>query len=174
MTKIIGIDPGSQRTGYGVIELDRQNVIYVASGIIKLPKLNLPLRLKIIFDDVTQIVKQYQPVEMAIEEVFLAKNPSAALKLGQSRGAAIVAAVHSGLEVFEYSARSAKKAVVGNGAANKQQVQKMVSQLLNLSEIPPEDAADALAVALCHGYSRLSKIVMTSSATSRYSRGRYQ
>ena len=173
MIRIIGIDPGSQRTGYGVIELNDSDLVYIASGVVKLPKTPLPMRLKIIFDGINEIIDHYQPTELGIEEVFMSKNPGSALKLGQARGAAIVAAANAGLEISEYSARTIKKSVVGAGAASKNQVQKMVIQLLKLNDVPSEDAADGLAVAICHGYSRRAVRLLAKSDSGRFSRGRY-
>ena len=118
MIRILGIDPGSRRTGYGVIDVAGSRIAYVSSGIIRLPEKSLPDRLKIIFDGVSEVIEQYKPQQMGIEEVFFAKDPRAALKLGQARGAAIVAGVNAGLDVGEYSARSVKQAVVGTGAAS--------------------------------------------------------
>ncbi len=172
MTRIIGIDPGSRRTGYGVIDIVGSKVSYVTSGIIRLPEKSLPERLKIIFEGVSQIVEQYRPEHMGIEEVFLAHNPSSALKLGQARGAAIVAGGHAGLGVGEYSARSVKLAVVGTGSADKSQVQMMIVQLLRLSEAPAEDAADALAVAICHGHSLGTQSALAGAGVKGYARGR--
>ena len=143
MIRILGIDPGSRRTGYGVIDVAGSRIAYVSSGIIRLPEKSLPDRLKIIFDGVSEIIEQYKPQQMGIEEVFFAKDPRAALKLGQARGAAIVAGVNAGLDVGEYSARSVKQAVVGTGAADKKQVQMMITQLLKLPQSPSEDAAPA-------------------------------
>ena len=136
MTRIIGIDPGSRRTGYGIVDAVGGKVSYVTSGIIRLPEGALAERLKIIFDGVSQLIEQYNPQEMGVEEVFLSHNASSALKLGQARGAAIVAGANAGLSVGEYSARSVKLAVVGTGAANKSQVQMMIVQLLKLSPRP--------------------------------------
>lgn len=172
MTRIIGIDPGSRRTGYGIVDIEAGRARYVTSGIIRLPEESLPERLKIIFDGVTELIGQYHPQQMGIEEVFLARNASSALKLGQARGAAIVAGVNAGLTLGEYSARSVKQAVVGTGAADKTQVQMMIVQLLKLSEAPAEDAADALAVALCHAQSTRSYSVMAGA--SGYARGRHK
>lgn len=172
MTRIIGIDPGSRRTGYGVIDIVGSKVSYVTSGIIRLPEKSLPERLKIIFDGVSQIIEQYKPEQMAIEEVFLAHNPSSALKLGQARGAAIVAGGNAGLPVGEYSARSVKLAVVGTGSADKSQVQMMIVQLLRLSEAPAEDAADALAIAICHGHSLGAQTAFAGAGVKGYARGR--
>jgi len=175
MLRIIGIDPGSQRTGYGIIDINRGSPIYVTSGIIRLPKESLAQRLGLIFDGVSQLIEEYQPEHFAIEEVFLARDPRAALKLGQARGAAIVAAVKAHLPVAEYAARSVKKAVVGSGAAEKAQMQMMVTQRLGLLGTPSEDAADALAIALCHWQTSSTQAMLSdeqSSAPSRFARGR--
>jgi crossover junction endodeoxyribonuclease RuvC len=172
MTRIIGIDPGSRRTGYGIIDVVGGKIAYVSSGIIRLPEKSLPDRLKIIFDGVSQLIEQYQPEQMGIEEVFLARNASSALKLGQARGAAIVAGVNADLSVGEYSARSVKQSVVGTGAADKTQVQMMIVQLLKLSESPAEDAADALAVAICHAHSMRTQAALAGSGVKGYARGR--
>jgi crossover junction endodeoxyribonuclease RuvC len=174
MTRIIGIDPGSRRTGYGVIDIAGSKISYVTSGIVRLPEAGLPDRLKIIFDGISQIIQQYQPDHMAIEEVFMSQNAGSALKLGQARGAAIVAGVNGGLPVGEYSARSVKQSVVGTGAADKSQVQMMIVQLLKLSESPTEDAADALAVAICHAHSIRTNIAMAGAGAKRYARGRHK
>lgn len=131
----------------------------------------MPDRLKQIFDGVSQIIEQTQPTVFAIEQVFMARNPDSALKLGQARGAAIVAAKVAGLQVFEYSARQVKQSVVGTGAADKTQVQHMVKTLLKLVASPQADAADALAVALCHGHTQQSLISMAGQA-SKTVRGR--
>jgi crossover junction endodeoxyribonuclease RuvC len=173
MTLILGIDPGSRKTGFGIINAAGTNgskLEYVTSGIIRLPTGELPERLKVIFESVSEIIQQYNPLEMAIEDVFFARDPRAALKLGQARGAAIVAGVTAGLSVAEYAARSVKQSVVGSGAAKKEQVQHMVKNLLKLPSTPAEDAADALAVALCH-----AQTMRTASSIGlqvRYSKGR--
>ena len=148
--RILGIDPGSVKTGFGLIEVIAGKVCYVSSGVIRLPKKPIPERLGIIFESVQEIVQQHKPTEMAIEEVFLAKNPSSAFKLGQARGAAITACVNMKLPVAEYAARLVKQSVAGSGAADKTQVQYMVKKMLKLSAEPSEDAADALAIAICH------------------------
>lgn len=151
----MGIDPGSRMTGYGILDLDGSRHRYVASGCIATDSDRpLPERLKTIFEAVTEIIRTYQPMEIAVEQVFMHRNPDSALKLGQARGAAICAVVMSGLPVSEYAARAIKQAVVGNGAADKTQVQRMISMLLSLPEPPQTDAADALAVAICHGHTR--------------------
>jgi crossover junction endodeoxyribonuclease RuvC len=151
MSLILGIDPGSRITGYGIINSLGSKNEYVTSGCIRLSAAySLPDRLEEIFSGITEIIEQYSPQEMAIEEVFMAKNAGSALKLGQARGVAIVAAKLQGLPVAEYAAKKVKQAVVGTGAAKKEQVQHMVRLLLNLPGNPQEDAADALAIALCH------------------------
>lgn len=170
MAIILGIDPGSRTTGYGVIESSQGKLRYVASGCIRLEGAELAPRLHVIFQGVTQIIQQFQPHEFAIEEVFLAKNPSSALKLGQARGAAIVAACNEALPVSEYSARKVKQAVVGKGSALKTQVQQMVMHILNLEACPQADAADALAIALCHAHTQQVLIKVAGASTSR--RGR--
>lgn len=148
---ILGIDPGSRKTGYGLVQKCGARSVYMASGVIRVEtELALPERLKVIFASVTEIIQQYQPTQMAVEQVFMAKSAGSALKLGQARGAAIVAGASLGLEVFEYETRKVKQSVVGTGAADKFQVQHMVKTLLKLPQSPQEDAADALAVALCH------------------------
>ena len=171
MPIILGIDPGSRRTGYGVILCEGSKQTYLASGCIRLNEQEtVPLRLRVIFDDVTDIIQQFSPTELAVEQVFMAKNPSSALKLGQARGAAIVAAVLQGLTVAEYSARKIKQSVVGTGAAEKNQVQHMVKFLLKLPRLPSEDAADALAAALCHANTRQSLGKMLGVKSIRHGR----
>lgn len=153
--RLLGIDPGSRVTGYGILDMDGPRSRYVASGCIQTDSARpLPERLKTIFEGVTGVIREYQPVEVAAEQVFMHRNPDSALKLGQARGAALCAVVMAGLPVSEYAPRAIKQAVVGGGAAEKAQVQRMVALLLNLSELPPTDAADALAVAICHGHTR--------------------
>jgi crossover junction endodeoxyribonuclease RuvC len=162
---ILGIDPGSRLTGYGVIKKVGAKVEYIASGCIRLSVTSIPERLQQIHSGVSQIISQYHPDEFAIEQVFMAKNPDSALKLGQARGAAIVAATNQQLPVAEYSARQIKQSVVGKGAADKHQVQHMVCQLLSLTKSPQADAADALAVALCHLHTSQSLLKMSGQAS---------
>jgi crossover junction endodeoxyribonuclease RuvC len=171
MSIILGIDPGSRITGYGVIKKIASRSEYVASGCIRTQGSELAPRLKQIFDGVREIIHQFKPDEFAIEQVFMAKNPDSALKLGQARGAAIVAATTFDLPVAEYSARQIKQSVVGKGGADKTQVQHMVTHLLKLSSSPQADAADALAVALCHNHTQQSLIKMSGQA-SKTVRGR--
>ena len=151
---ILGIDPGSRITGYGLISKEGNRLIHIDNGAIFTQSAeDFPQRLQQIFHGLSAIIEQYQPEAVAVENVFLAKNAQSALKLGQARGAAIVAAVCVGLAVFEYTALQVKQAVVGSGRAEKQQVQHMIKVLLNLPEVAQEDASDALAVAVCHAHS---------------------
>jgi crossover junction endodeoxyribonuclease RuvC len=170
MALIMGVDPGSRKTGYGIISQLSGRATYVTSGVIRVPDVPLPERLKIIFDSVSEIIESYMPQEFAIEHVFMAKSAASALKLGQARGAAIVAAVQHELPVSEYEARKIKQSVVGNGGAEKLQVQHMVKTLLRLPGTPQEDAADALAVALCHANTQQHMIRLATG--SRFRRGR--
>ena len=149
-TRIIGIDPGSVCTGFGVIDSDGLRHHYVASGHIKVTGDELPARLGCIFDEVSSLIRQWQPKSMGIEQVFVNKNVDSALKLGQARGAAICAGVNAQLSVGEYAPRAIKKAVVGNGSADKEQIQQMMKILLKLDFVPQSDEADGLAIALCH------------------------
>jgi crossover junction endodeoxyribonuclease RuvC len=152
--RILGIDPGSRLTGFGIINVLRNGRLqYVASGVVRTPKgADLARRLKSVFDGVEEIIRTYQPTVLAIERVFLARNADSALKLGQARGAAICGALGADLPVVEYSARQIKNAVVGRGGAEKRQVQHMVKALLTLPGAPSPDAADALACAICHAH----------------------
>ncbi len=151
MERIIGIDPGSRITGYGIIDADRGQIHFVACGVVKTtPKYPFSNRLNEIFEGINEVVQLHGPVVAAIEDVFLATNPRSALKLGHARGAAVVAVMQNGLAVFDYSPRAVKQGVVGYGQAGKEQVQHMVRVLLGLSGSPSADAADALAVAICH------------------------
>ena len=153
--RLLGIDPGSRITGYGILDMDGPRSRYVASGCIQTDSARpLPERLKTIFEGVAGVIREYQPAEAAAEQVFMHRNPDSALKLGQARGAALCAVVMAGLPVSEYAPRAIKQAVVGSGAADKAQVQRMVALLLDLPEPPQADAADALAVAICHGHTR--------------------
>ncbi len=152
MIRILGIDPGSRITGYGIIEDSRQGARYVTSGNIRITATYFPERLQQIFSGVSEIVEQFRPDQLAIEQVFMHKNADSALKLGQARGAAICAAYSGGLPVFEYAAREIKQALVGKGNAQKDQVQHMVKILLNLQGVLQTDAADALGVCLCHAH----------------------
>lgn len=149
MTIILGIDPGSRRTGYGVIRVMGHRHLYLSSGVIDVSHHPMCERLRIIHATLRDIIGTYQPQEAAIEQVFMHENPNAALKLGQARGAALVAL---DMPVSEYAAREVKKSVVGHGGAKKDQVQYMVRRLLCIQGELQEDAADALAIALCHAH----------------------
>ena len=152
--RVLGIDPGSRITGYGLVDCAEKPrsapPVYVASGCVKPKSKVFPERLAEIYRGVSQLIVQYEPQMLSIEEVFLARNPQSALKLGQARGVAIAAAVAHNLPVAEYAARRVKQVVVGTGGASKSQVQHMVRVLLNLPAAPSEDASDALAIAICH------------------------
>ena len=161
---ILGIDPGSRVTGFGVIQFISNKYCYLGSGCIRTSGDDLAGRLAIIFDGVSSIINDYKPNEFAIEQVFMAKNADSALKLGQARGAAIVAATQAKLPVAEYAARQIKQAVVGQGGAQKSQVQHMVMHLLELQKCPQSDAADALAIALCHAHSQQSLVKLAGQA----------
>ena len=164
LTRILGIDPGLRLTGFGVIEKTGEKIAYIASGTIKTAsgkknkiegeddREELPARLKIILDGLFEVIDTYQPNQVAIEKVFVNVNPQSTLLLGQARGAAISAAVIRNLTVAEYTALQVKQAVVGNGHAQKEQVQEMVKRLLNLPATPKPDSADALACAICHAH----------------------
>ena len=152
--RVLGIDPGSRITGYGIIDSVGNRLLHVDNGAIFTDvKKEFPLRLQTIYRELTEIIERYQPEIMAVESIFFGKSVQSALKLGQARGAAIVAGVNAGLPVFEYSALQVKQAVVGHGKSAKEQVQQMLKALLNLPEIAQEDASDALAVAVCHAHS---------------------
>lgn len=170
MTRILGIDPGSQITGYGIIDTDGNHSTHVAHGSIRIEAEDLPDKLRNIFEQIISVITQYQPEEMAIERVFMHRNADSALKLGQARGVAIAACATQDLKIFEYTANQVKQATVGKGHAAKEQVQHMVKVLLCLEQIPQADAADALAVALCHGHSRQG--ILRMREVSGISRGR--
>ncbi len=152
--RILGIDPGSRMTGFGILDFVGDRPAYVASGTVKSLDGEFPDRLRQIFESVSDIVREYRPDTVAIESVFMHKNAGSALKLGQARSAALCATVEFKLEVVEYAPREIKQAIVGTGAATKEQVQHMVVSMLNLAGTPAPDAADALAAALCHGNQR--------------------
>ncbi|ODN43813.1 crossover junction endodeoxyribonuclease RuvC [Piscirickettsia litoralis] len=150
MAVILGIDPGSRVTGFGVIRFKKNRCEYLASGCIRMGTVSLAERLQKIFQGLKEVITLYQPEQVGIEKVFVGRNVDSALKLGHARGAAILAAVEFALPVSEYSARQVKRSVVGFGAADKNQVQQMISALLKLNKVPSQDAADALAIAICH------------------------
>ena len=153
--RVLGIDPALRTTGFGVIDVEGNELHYVASGTIKTDAADsgqLPLRLKVIYDGIREIAARYQPHCASVEIVFVNVNPQSTLLLGQARGSAICAAVIAGLPVAEYTALQVKQAVVGKGHAKKEQVQHMVKRLLALPGDPSPDAADALACAICHAH----------------------
>ncbi|MED5617888.1 crossover junction endodeoxyribonuclease RuvC [Ideonella sp. BN130291] len=179
--RILGIDPGLQTTGFGLVDCEGALLHYAASGTIRTgdaAKGDLPGRLKIIFDGVREVIARYQPAQASVEIVFVNVNPQSTLLLGQARGAALAALVSSGLPVSEYTALQMKKAVVGHGQARKEQVQDMVARLLKLPGLPGKDAADALGIAITHAHAGASFAAMARSTTltrrshAQYKRGR--
>lgn len=172
MSLIIGIDPGSRKTGFGIISQVGSRQEYVTSGVIRLESFpTFPERLDNLYTFLMEVIGQWSPQEAAIEQVFMGRSASSALKLGQARGVAMLAATQSKLPISEYAARKIKQAVVGKGGADKVQVQHMVQFLLKLPGLPQEDAADALAVALCHANTQAGLIRVAGSRHSR--RGRW-
>lgn len=154
MIRILGIDPGSRVTGYGVVDVQRHRVQHIVEGCIRLGNASIETRLVTIFDTLSALIVEYRPDEAAIEKVFMSRNADSALKLGHARGVAMLAASKAGLGVTEYSPTTIKQAVVGRGHADKEQVQHMVRALLALERVPQADAADALAAAICHAHMR--------------------
>lgn len=150
MSIILGIDPGSRITGYGIIKLCNRQLSYIDSGCVRTGNGDLSQRLLVIFNAICELLEMYQPAEVAIEQVFMHQNPNAALKLGHARGVAMVAAASHRLKVSEYSPREIKLSLVGHGGAEKIQVNHMVRHILNLTSAPQVDAGDALAAAICH------------------------
>jgi len=169
--RILGIDPGSRITGFGIVETDNADVGFIQAGTIRTnTKEPHAQRLKSIYDGLCQLIEQHRPDVFAIERVFVARNPASALILGQARGTAMLAGANYELDVVEYSAKEIKQAVVGKGGAGKEQVQHMVRVLLGLTSVPPEDAADALACAICHAHcdrvnSRITQSLDADSAS---------
>lgn len=167
MSLILGIDPGSRLTGFGFLNAKGKSLpTYVHSGVVRTQASDLPGRLGEIFTQLNQLIQTYRPDEVAIEQVFLAHNAASALKLGQARGAAIVAAVQYGTPIFEYSAKQIKLAAVGYGAADKKQMQLMMRHHLQLQHMPQSDEADALGVAWCHSQARSSPLNTKDENTS--------
>ena len=166
--RILGIDPGSLITGYGLIEMEGSKLLHICHGVIRSPaKKDMSEKLLKIFQELSKIIEQHSPQALAVEKVFVAKNAAAALKLGHARGVVLLAGAQHQLPVFEYSALQVKSAVVGYGKADKTQVQHMTRTLLNLSATAQPDASDALAVAICHGHShhldnKVSKLLSLS------------
>ncbi len=165
--RILGIDPGSRLTGFGVLDCEGDRAIYVASGSVNSVDGEFPERLKTIFRSVSEIVAEHRPDVVAVESVFMHKNAGSALKLGHARSAAICATFEFDLTVFEYAPREIKQAIVGTGAATKEQIQHMIKHMLQLDGDPSPDAADALAAALCHANQRrLNRVVSAASAVA--------
>jgi crossover junction endodeoxyribonuclease RuvC len=166
--RVLGIDPGSRITGYGIIDKEGNRLIHVDNGAIFTDsQKDFPMRLQRIYRGLTEVIERFRPDVVAVENIFFANNVQSALKLGQARGAAIVAGVNAGLPVFEYTALQVKQAVVGHGRADKQQVQKMLKVLLNLPEVAQEDASDALATAVCHAHSIGMNIIQKATGVRR-------
>lgn len=172
--RVLGIDPGTVTSGYGIVDEEGGRLGYVDSGgITTSAKLVLPDRLKKIYEGIVEVIARSNPDAVVVENVFFAKNVQSALKLGHARGVALLAAVNAGIPVFEYSPLQIKQAVVGYGAAEKPQVQKMVKALLNLAEVPkPHDASDALAAAICHINSAKLKGKVAAATRSTRAKGK--
>ncbi len=179
--RILGIDPGLQRTGFGVIDVEGARLRYVASGTISTldaPRSDLPARIKIIFEGVAEVMQRYEAQAASVEIVFVNVNPQSTLLLGQARGAALAALVSGDLPVAEYTALQMKKAVVGHGLASKSQIQEMVKRLLKLPGLPGKDAADALGLAITHAHAAGSFAALAGATTlaprshAQYRRGR--
>jgi crossover junction endodeoxyribonuclease RuvC len=172
--RVLGIDPGTLTSGYGIVAEEDHKLFHVASGgISPSAKQPFPKRLKKIYEEIEKIIGKYRPHVVVVENLFVSKNIQSALKLGHSRGVAILAAMNAGLPVFEYSPLEVKQAVVGNGKAEKKQVQLMVKALLELPKAPhPADAADALAAAICHIHSsRLREMLKNPASFRQTARG---
>ncbi len=152
---IVGLDPGIAILGYGVIEYKGNNFKVIDYGAMETTPDNIfPVRLKMLYDELSKLLDKYKPDSVAIEELFFNKNSKTAIKVGQARGVQVLAAINKGIELFEYTPLQVKQGVVGYGRADKKQVQEMVKVLLNLNTVPkPDDVADALAVAICHAHS---------------------
>lgn len=165
--RILGLDPGSLRTGYAIVETGATGVTYVVSGAIRTQGATLTERLQEIFTSVDKLSTEFRPDEVAIESIFMHRNADSALKLGQARGAALSATFALRPRVFEYAPREVKLAVVGTGAAEKEQVQLMVKRLLNIVGPLGADAADALAIALCHAHSRKLRAMLSAAGARR-------
>jgi crossover junction endodeoxyribonuclease RuvC len=174
--RILGIDPGLNRTGFGVIEVGGGELRHLTAGVIRTPAGDLAQRLAHILTELARVIRQTQPSEAVVEKVFVNVNAKSTLLLGQARGAALCAAVTAGLNVYEYTALQVKQAVVGYGKADKIQVQKMVQRLLALERVPTPDAADALACSICHAHSGASRyaarLPKTASRAARNGRAR--
>jgi crossover junction endodeoxyribonuclease RuvC len=167
VASILGVDPGSRCTGYGIIHDGVKGPVLVTYGTIRTESDSFPERLKQIYDGIYRVAQEFRPDELAIEQVFMSKNADSALKLGQARGAAICGAMSAGLTVYEYAARAVKLAVVGKGSAEKSQVQHMVRFMLGVSQVLPADASDALGVAMCHIHHRQTERRMAPGLARR-------
>ena len=168
--RVLGIDPGLQTTGFGVVDFDNGQLRYVASGTIitnHLSRADLPGRIGVLFEGIGEVVQRYQAQTAAIEIVFVNVNPQSTLLLGQARGACLAAVVHHGLSVSEYTALQMKKSIAGHGKAAKAQVQEMVKRLLNLPGLPGPDAADALGLAITHAHAQKSMALMQQAGMGR-------
>lgn len=172
--RILGVDPGSRITGYGVIDVQQGQPGYVASGCIRTTDTAFEQRLAQIYAGLSEVIGEYRPNAAAVEQVFMAKNADSALKLGQARGAALVCIANHGLAINEYAARQIKQTVTGQGGADKSQVQHMITALLTLTRTPQADAADALAIALTDAYSRSGLWMPKAPSRTRRSRGRWR
>jgi crossover junction endodeoxyribonuclease RuvC len=167
MARLLGIDPGLRITGWGVIEVDGNHLRHIGDGVIATDSAtSVPDRLKALHDALVALIAQYRPDEAAVEETYVNRNGSATLKLGYARGVALLAPALAGIPVTEYGAKAVKLAVVGTGGAEKAQVQMMVRQLLPGGALRRADAADALAVAICHAHHRASRLAWTSAAAA--------
>jgi crossover junction endodeoxyribonuclease RuvC len=157
--RILGVDPGTIFTGYGIVDFDKNELKFISAGIIKIPTVKeIPPRLQSIYDELCRLMKQFKPDEFAIETAFYGKNVQATLKIGYARGVSILAAVHHDLMIKEYSPREIKKSVVGNGSSSKEQVQFMIKKLLAIRKSKMKfDESDALAVAICHAFKATSQ-----------------
>ena len=164
LIRVLGIDPGSVITGFGLIESDGARSFHLAHGHIRVKGDSFAEKLGHIHVSLCEVIQQWQPQESAIEQVFMSNNAMSALKLGQARGAAITAAVSHHLSVAEYAPRLVKKVVTGSGSADKQQVQTMVKAMLQIEKVLQVDAADGLAIAICHAHSRISRVALTGDA----------
>ncbi len=167
MARIIGVDPGSRITGYGIIDSNRQRLDHVANGCVAAKTGTFPERIKFIFQELSDLVGEYRPDSMVLEQVFFARNPQSALKLGHARAAAMLAGANADLPIHEYAARQVKQALTGRGGAKKDQIQHMVRILLGLGESPATDAADALALAICHAHTDATRVRIAATAVKQ-------
>jgi|TARA_B110000046_G_scaffold173158_1_gene195527 crossover junction endodeoxyribonuclease RuvC len=170
LIRTLGIDPGSINTGYGIIDSNGNHCKHVDDGVIKVKGETLADKLKVIHQGIIEIIHEYEPVEVSIERIFMNRNADSVIKLGQARGVAIAACAIQDLPVYEYTANQVKQATVGKGHATKEQVQHMIKILLCLKKRPKADAADALAIALCHANSREGLLRMQGVSGIRYGR----